>query len=132
MMICVLAQVTAIGFVLYVGTYFWDSDGMAFVKISPACGPGEPGFNVAVNANGFSPNSNIDWKLVNSEGLIPIYGYYQTNDTGGFSDLVFAGAVKNDHYKLYIGDDANNDKKFDNKGDNKGVIMYANLEIPCS
>jgi hypothetical protein len=109
-------------------TNFDYLSGTPVVFISPACGPGDPGFNVLINANGFDPNSNVDWKLVNSDGFIPVYGYYQTNSTGGFNDLAFAGAVKNDHYKLYFGDDANNDKKFDSDG----AITYANLTIPCT
>src|SRR5213593_2793225 len=77
-------------------TNFGFVNGTPVVFISPACGPGDPGFNVLINANGFDPNS---------DGFIPVYGYYQRNSTGGFNDLVFAGAVKNDHYKLYFGDD---------------------------
>jgi len=57
------------------------ANGEPLIITSPTCGPGEPGFNIKIDANGFSPNSNVDWKLVNSEGFVPVYGYYQTNST---------------------------------------------------
>jgi hypothetical protein len=104
---------------------FNDVNGVPLIIISPTCGPGEPGFNIEIDANGFGPNSNVDWKLVNSQGLIPVYGYYQTNSTGGFKDLAFVGAVKSDHYKLFVGQDADNNKKFD------GVTKYVNVNMPC-
>ena len=41
--------------------------GVPIVQVSPTCGPADPGFNIVINANGFAPNSNVNWKLVNSE-----------------------------------------------------------------
>ena len=41
--------------------------GLPIVQVSPTCGPADPGFNMVINANGFAPNSNVNWKLVNSE-----------------------------------------------------------------
>lgn len=114
--------------ILFSRIIFNDATGMPLIIISPTCGPGEPGFNIEINANGFHPNSNVDWKLVNSQGLIPVYGYYQTNSTGGFKDLAFVGAVKSDHYKLFVGEDADNNKKFDVDGFTKNV----NVNMPCS
>ena len=55
--------------------------GVPLVQVSPTCGPADPGFNMVINANGFAPNSNVNWKLVNSESQIPLYGYFQTNGT---------------------------------------------------
>ncbi|HTH20825.1 MAG TPA: hypothetical protein VL854_01290 [Nitrososphaeraceae archaeon] len=102
--------------------------GLPIVNVSPTCGPADPGFNMVINANGFAPNSNVNWKLVNSESQIPLYGYFQTNSTGGFNDVTFADDLKADSYKMYFGTDANNDNKFDVDA----PITYANLTIPCS
>ena len=68
-------------------THLWSSD---------------PGFNMVINANGFAPNSNVNWKLVNSEAQIPLYAYFQTNGTGGFNDVTFADDLKADRYKMYL------------------------------
>lgn len=101
--------------------------GVPIVQVSPICGPADPGFNMVINANGFGPNSNVNWKLVNSEAQIPLYGYFQTNSTGGFNDVTFADDLKADSYKMYFGTDANNDNKFD-----VGTpTTYANITIPC-
>ena len=102
--------------------------GLPLVNVSPTCGPADPGFNMVINANGFAPNSNVNWKLVNSESQIPLYGYFQTNSTGGFNDVTFADDLKADSYKMYFGTDANNDNKFDVGA----PTTYANITIPCS
>jgi hypothetical protein len=97
------------------------------VDISPTCGPHEPGFNIVINANGFMPNSNVAYKFVTSDNKIPLYGYFETNSTGGFNDITFADDLKPDHYKLYFADDADNDNAFD-IGSKR---IYANVTIPC-
>ncbi len=97
------------------------------VDISPTCGPHEPGFNIVMNANGFMPNSTVAWKFVDSDSKIPLYGYFETNSTGGFNDVTFADDLKEGNYKLYFGDDANNDNVFD-VGAKR---IYANVTIPC-
>jgi hypothetical protein len=97
------------------------------VDISPTCGPHEPGFNIVINANGFMPNSNVAYKFVTSDSKIPLYGYFETNSTGGFNDITFADDLKPDHYKLYFADDADNDNAFD-IGSKR---IYANVTIPC-
>jgi hypothetical protein len=98
-----------------------------FAIIDPTCGPVENGFNLGISTNGFNPNSTVAWKLVNSTQSIPIFGYFQTNSTGGFSDYTFLNEIGPDKYKMYFGDDADNDGKFDmiNR------TTYANLTIPC-
>lgn len=101
--------------------------GVPLVQVSPMCGPADPGFNMVINANGFAPNSNVNWKLVNSKSQIPLYGYFQTNSTGGFNDVTFADDLKADSYKMYFGTDANNDNKFDAGA----PTTYANITIPC-
>ena len=97
------------------------------VDISPTCGPHEPGFNIVFNANGFTPNGTVSWKFVDSESKIPLYGYFETNSTGGFNDVTFADDLKNGNYKLYFADDVNNDNVFDIGAKR----VYANVTIPC-
>ncbi len=97
------------------------------VDISPTCGPHEPGFNIVINANGFKPNSTVAYKFVGSDSKIPLYGYFETNSTGGINDVTFADDLKEDKYKLYFADDANSDGTFD-IGAKK---IYANVSIPC-
>jgi hypothetical protein len=97
------------------------------VDISPTCGPHEPGFNIVINANGFMPNSTVAYKFVGSDSKIPLYGYFETNQTGGFNDVTFADDLLPDKYKLYFADDANSDGVFD-IGAKK---VYANVSIPC-
>ena len=97
------------------------------VDISPTCGPHEPGFNIVINANGFAPNSTVAWKFVGSDSRIPLYGYFETNSTGGFNDVTFADDLMEDHYKMYFADDANGDGTFDIGAKR----IYANVTIPC-
>lgn len=97
------------------------------VDISPTCGPHEPGFNIVMNVNGFMPNSTVAYKFVTSESKIPLYGYFETNNTGGFNDVTFADDLKEGNYKLYFADDANNDNVFDIGAKR----IYANVTIPC-
>ena len=97
------------------------------VNISPTCGPHEPGFNIVMNTNGFTGNSTVAWKFVDSNSKIPLYGYYETNSTGGFSEVTFADDLKEDNYKLYFADDTNNDNVFDIGAKR----IYANVTIPC-
>jgi hypothetical protein len=97
------------------------------VDVSPTCGPHEPGFNIVINANGFMPNSTVAYKFVTSESKIPLYGYFETNQTGGFNDVTFADDLLPDKYKLYFADDANADGVFDIGAKR----IYANITIPC-
>ena len=97
------------------------------VDISPTCGPAEPGFNIVINANGFKANSNVAYKFVGNDSKIPLYGYFETNSTGGFNDVTFADDLREDKYKLYFGDDSNSDGTFD-LGAKR---IYANVSIPC-
>ena len=97
------------------------------VDISPTCGPSEPGFNIVINANGFKPNSTVAYKFVDSDSKIPLYGYFDTNSTGGFNDVTFADDLKAGHYKLYFGDDSDQDGTFDIGAKR----IYANVTMPC-
>lgn len=97
------------------------------VEISPTCGPSDPGFNIVINANGFKANSTVAYKFVDSDSKIPLYGYFDTNQTGGFNDVTFADDLLPDKYKLYFADDANSDGVFDIGAKR----VYANVSIPC-
>ncbi len=70
------------------------------VDISPTCGPADPGFNVVINANGFKSNSTVAVKFVGSDSKIPLYTKFETNSTGGFTEVTFADDLKEDKYKL--------------------------------
>lgn len=98
------------------------------LEVSPTCGPAEPGFNIVINANGFKPNSTVAVKFVTSNSTIPLYTQFDTNSTGGFNDVKFADDLKEGHYKLYLGDDANGDGTFDIGAKR----IYANVTIPCA
>ena len=98
------------------------------LEVSPTCGPAEPGFNIVINANGFKPNSTVAVKFVTSDSKIPLYTQFDTNSTGGFNDVTFADDLKEGHYKLYLGDDANGDGTFDIGAKR----IYANVTIPCA
>lgn len=81
-----------------------------------------------VSTDGFTPNAQIDWKLITSNNKTPTYGYFSANSTGGFNDSVFVGDLKDGHYKMYFGTDANADGKLDITS----PIAYANISMPCS
>jgi hypothetical protein len=106
----------------------------AFVKpqvdLSPACGPAEPRFNIIMNTNGFSPNGTIASKFVGSDSKKPMYGYFETNSTGGFNDVTFADDLKADHYK-YFAYDVNSDGTFDGTFDIGAARVYAKVPVPC-
>ena len=97
------------------------------VSIDPSCGPGDPGFNVVVTANGFKPDSTVNWKLVNSKSQIPLYGYFNSNAEGGFNDVTYLDDLKSDNYKMYFGTDDNIDNKFDFGA----PTTYVDIQIPC-
>ena len=97
------------------------------VDISPTCGPHEPGFNIVMNVNGFTPNSTVAVKFVDSDSKIPLYTHFETNSTGGFNEVTFADDLKNDKYKLYFADDVNNDNVFDIGAKR----VHVNVTIPC-
>jgi hypothetical protein len=98
--------------------------GEPLIQVSPTCGPED--FNIAINANGFEPESNVAWKLVDESQKVPLYGYFATNATGGFLEPTTIDDVPEGNYKIYFGTDTNNDGKFDAPSN-----VYANLTIPC-
>lgn len=78
------------------------------VSISPSYGPTN-GFTITVNAYGFKPHTTVNWKLVNSDELIPLYGYFSTNNEGQLSDVIKLDDLEEDSYKIYFGEDVDND-----------------------
>ena len=117
----------AFGFFSLAGMFVSSAFAEPKVDISPTCGPAEPGFNIVINANGFKGNSTVAYKFVGSDSKIPLYGYFETNSTGGFNDVTFADDLKADKYKLYFADDVNSDGTFDIGAKR----VYANVSIPC-
>ena len=95
----IVLGMSGIGILIIFGMIIYSNSpifGLPRVQVSPTCGPPDPGFSIVINANGFAPNSNVNWKLVNSKAEIPLYGYFQTNITGGFNDVTFADDLKAD------------------------------------
>jgi hypothetical protein len=117
---CTLTLITLELFTLNIALVF----GAPLVHVSPTCGPED--FNIAINANGFEPNSNVAWKLVDEDQKVPLYGYFATNATGGFLEPTTIDDVDEGNYTIYFGTDANNDGKFD-----VSSSVSANLTIPC-
>jgi hypothetical protein len=101
----------------------------AFVKppvdLSPTCGRAEPGFNIIINTNGFSPNGSVGWKFVGSDSKIPLYAS-ETNSTGGFNDVTFADDLKPDDYNMHFAD-VNSDGKLDIGA----ARVYAKATVQC-
>ena len=119
--------VVALGIFGFASTMVFTAFAKPAVDLSPTCGPAEPGFNIVINANGFAPNSNVAWKFVGSDSKIPLYGYFETNSTGGFNDVTFADDLKPDHYKMYFANDVNSDGTFDIVA----ARVYAKLTVLC-
>lgn len=38
--------------------------------------------------NSFNPNGNVHWEFVNSKGNIDVYGYFETDEFGGFDEYI--------------------------------------------
>src|SRR5215207_2418544 len=98
------------------------------VKVSPTCGD-IPGYGMKLNVNGFEPNSNVGWKVVHPETqTIPTYGYFATNNTGGFSESEYIeGELEEGKYEIHFFDDADNDGKAD-QGKKEFIVS---MSTPC-
>jgi hypothetical protein len=100
------------------------------VKVSPTCGD-ITGYGMKLNVNGFEPNSNVGWKVVHPETkVIPTFGYFSTNSTGGFFEPVYieseSGLVKG-KYEIQFFDDADNDGNPD-QGKREFIVS---MSVPC-
>ena len=94
------------------------------VSVSPSCGP-KSGFVLSVNASGLVPNGILTWNLVDSEGIIPITGYFHTDGSGNVNDTITIDDVKKGNYKIYFGYDENMDGELDSE------IDHADIDVPC-
>ena len=97
------------------------------VTISPNCGT-EEGFEVTLETDGFGPNSNVHWDLVDTKSnTIALSGYFATNSSGGFEEPTFVDDINSGDYKIKFFDDADTNDKLDT---NKTELSL-NLSIPC-
>ena len=95
--------------------------------ISPDCGT-EEGFEVNLETDGFRPNSNVHWDLVDiKNNTIALSGYFTTNSSGGFEERTFVDDISSGDYKIKFFDDADTNDKLDT---NKTELSL-DLSIPC-
>jgi hypothetical protein len=97
------------------------------VTINPNCGT-EEGFEVTLETDGFEPNSNVHWDLVDTiNNMIALSGYFTTNSSGGFEERTYVDDINSGDYKIKFFDDADTNDKLDT---NKTIISR-DLSIPC-
>ena len=97
------------------------------VKIFPDCGA-LSAHKIFFKVNGFSPNGNVHWEFIDSKANIDSYGYFETDEFGGFEEYIIAEVTKPDIYILRFFDDKNNNflKDFN------GSEVIINYQIPCA
>ena len=130
MMMIFLASMTLsllISFPLYfpiVNDVFAESN----VIISSQCGP-EEGININIDANGFSPNSNVSWVMFDPQ-LNPLHnGYFATNSTGGFNEDTFAEPSIAGEHTIVFFDDSNLNYRMDNEKNTYPVPIANNCPL---
>ena len=116
---CISAVVCIIAAALHL-----EASAKSEVSVSPSCGP-KSGFGLSVNASGLIPNDILTWNLVDSEGIIPITGYFHTDGSGNVNDTITIDDVKKGNYKIYFGYDENIDGELDSE------IDHADIDVPC-
>lgn len=96
------------------------------VTIFPECGSTFD-HRISLIANGFHPNGNVHWALINSNGEVDSFGYFETDMSGNFEEIIFAEKMEPDTYMLRLFDDMDNDfiKDFE------GSEVRLNYNIPC-
>lgn len=97
------------------------------VKIFPECGALSD-HKIFFEVTGFSPNGNVHWEFIDSKANIDSYGYFETDEFGGFEEYIIAEVTKPDIYILRFFDDKNNNFLKDFNGSE--VIL--NYQIPCA
>jgi hypothetical protein len=95
--------------------------------ISPSCGPAE-GFNIVLNTNGFSTDSNVSWEMIDKKSNPVLTGYFFTNASGGFNEITFVDDLLPGDYIINIFDDDDLDSKLDLNG----RVFQSNISLPCS
>jgi hypothetical protein len=98
------------------------------VIISSQCGP-EEGIDININANGFSPNSNVSWVMFDPQ-LNPLHnGYFATNSTGGFNENTFAEPSMSGEHTIVFFDDSNLNYRMDNEKNTYPVPIANNCPL---
>ena len=98
------------------------------VIISSQCGP-EEGININIDANGFSPNSNVSWVMFDPQ-LNPLHnGYFATNSTGGFNEETFAEPSMAGEHTIVFFDDSNLNYRMDNEKNTYPVPIANNCPL---
>jgi hypothetical protein len=98
------------------------------VIISSQCGP-EEGININIDANGFSPNSNVSWVMFDPQ-LNPLHnGYFATNSTGGFNEDTFAEPSMPGEHTIVFFDDSNLNYRMDNEKNTYPVPIANNCPL---
>jgi len=98
------------------------------VIISSQCGP-EEGININIDANGFSPNSNVSWVMFDPQ-LNPLHnGYFATNSTGGFNENTFAEPSMAGEHTIVFFDDSNLNYRMDNEKNTYPVPIANNCPL---
>ena len=98
------------------------------VIISSQCGP-EEGININIDANGFSPNSNVSWVMFDPQ-LNPLHnGYFATNSTGGFNEDTFAEPSMAGEHTIVFFDDSNLNYRMDNEKNTYPVPIANNCPL---
>src|SRR5215210_6897845 len=97
------------------------------IQIFPECGALSD-HKIFFTVNGFNPNGNVHWEFIDSKGKIDSYGYFETDEFGGFEEYIIAEVIKPDIYTLRFFDDKNNNflKDFN------GSEVIINYQIPCA
>jgi hypothetical protein len=98
------------------------------VIVSPDCGPSS-GFSITFNANGFAPNGNVMWQFINSDDKVMLgpFGMFETDSTGGFSEVTYTESQPSGAYTVYFFDDVDNNGKLDQGG----AEYEAEVSMPC-
>jgi hypothetical protein len=115
---------------LYSQVYFPMTNVFAVsnVIISSQCGP-EEGININIDANGFSPNSNVSWVMFDPQ-LNPLHnGYFATNSTGGFNEDTFAEPSIAGEHTIVFFDDSNLNYRMDNEKNTYPVPIANNCPL---
>src|SRR5215211_3641974 len=115
---------------LYSLVYFPTTNVFAVSKviISSQCGP-EEGIDININANGFSPNSNVSWVMFDPQ-LNPLHnGYFATNSTGGFNEDTFAEPSMPGEHTIVFFDDSNLNYRMDNEKNTYPVPIANNCPL---
>lgn len=98
------------------------------VIISSQCGP-EEGININIDANGFSPYSNVSWVMFDPQ-LNPLHnGYFATNSTGGFNEDTFAEPSMAGEHTIVFFDDSNLNYRMDNEKNTYPVPIANNCPL---